>query len=145
MNRMTGATFRIVAAMLFVTAGLALADDLGIDWYSIDGGGVMLSGGGGFQLSGTIGQADAGPVFGSMSGGDFEIRGGFWPAFVPGCACLGDMNGDGKRDGSDIQRFLTCIVAGGSCACSDVDGNSVISIDDVADFVNDLLTGQGCG
>src|SRR5688572_14222946 len=41
-----------------------------------------VSSGGGFSLSGTIGQWDAGPT---MTGGDFALTGGFWalPIGVP--------------------------------------------------------------
>jgi hypothetical protein len=45
-----------------------------IDWYTIDSGGGT-SEGGGFSLSGGIGQLDAG---GSQSGGPFGLDGGFW-------------------------------------------------------------------
>ncbi|QKK03130.1 MAG: hypothetical protein HND55_11020 [Pseudomonadota bacterium] len=48
-----------------------------IDWYSIDAGGVMHSSGGSFELSGTIGQADASPAR-EMSGGQWKLTGGFW-------------------------------------------------------------------
>ena len=44
-----------------------------IDWWSIDGGGG-LSTGGVFSVTGTIGQPDAGV----MSGGNFTLQGGFW-------------------------------------------------------------------
>lgn len=53
--------------------GLAIAGDLSLDWWTIDGGGGT-SVGGDFELSATIGQPDAG----AMSGGGFEIEGGFW-------------------------------------------------------------------
>ncbi len=42
-------------------------------WYSMDGG-SMGSSGGTYRLSGTIGQPDAG----TLSGGGFTLRGGFW-------------------------------------------------------------------
>lgn len=45
-----------------------------IDWYSIDGGGVMLSSAGNLELSGTIGQPDAG----RLTGGGLTLVGGFW-------------------------------------------------------------------
>ena len=46
-----------------------------IDWFTVDGGGVMNASGGTFTLSGTIGQPDAG---GAMSGGNYSVTGGFW-------------------------------------------------------------------
>jgi hypothetical protein len=45
-----------------------------IDWYKIAGGGGTSTGGI-YQVSGTIGQPDAGAA---MSGGQFSVTGGFW-------------------------------------------------------------------
>ena len=45
-----------------------------IDWYKISGGGGS-SAGGTYQISGTIGQADAGVALG---GGNYSLTGGFW-------------------------------------------------------------------
>ena len=44
-----------------------------LDWWTLDGGGDTSSGGG-YSVSGTIGQPDAGV----MSGGSFSLVGGFW-------------------------------------------------------------------
>jgi hypothetical protein len=44
-----------------------------IDWFTIDGGGGTSTGGT-YQVSGTIGQPDAG----AMSGGNYSLTGGFW-------------------------------------------------------------------
>src|ERR1019366_9298185 len=44
-----------------------------IDWYKIAGGGTST--GGTYQVSGTIGQPDAGVA---MSGVNFSVSGGFW-------------------------------------------------------------------
>jgi len=44
-----------------------------IDWSTMDGGGGTSTGGG-YSVSGTIGQPDAGV----MSGGNFTLQGGFW-------------------------------------------------------------------
>ena len=48
-----------------------------IDWFTIDGGGGVSSGGG-FTLTGTIGQPDTG----TLCGGNYTLQGGFWPAIV---------------------------------------------------------------
>jgi len=45
-----------------------------LSWYTIDGGGAMYLSAGVFSLGGTVGQPDAGV----MSGGAFELSGGFW-------------------------------------------------------------------
>jgi len=71
-------SFALVVGVLAVLVGIgvpgAYAQDYTIDWYTVDGGGEMASTGGDFELSGTIGQPDAGV----MTGGDFELVGGFW-------------------------------------------------------------------
>ena len=99
MNRTPG-TFCWMIVLLSVTCGLAFAGDpLEINWFTIDGGGAMNSTDGqpgGFELSGTIGQADANPSL--LTGGDFELTGGFWPvARTAQCACRADLNNDGVR------------------------------------------------
>jgi hypothetical protein len=52
----------------------ASAQNYTIDWYKVAGGGGTSTGGT-YQVSGTIGQADAG---GPMTGGNYSITGGFW-------------------------------------------------------------------
>lgn len=113
-----------------------------LTWSTIDGGGRMSSTGGAFDLSGTIGQSDAqtAPV---MNGGAFELTGGFWPAATV-CYCLADMNGDGKKDGRDVQQFVKCLVSGGNCSCADVDQANGVGVNDVPVFVADLLAGPTC-
>ena len=66
--------------ILFLTGLLALsaqalhAQTYSIDWYKVAGGGGT-SAGGTYQISGTIGQQDAG---GPMTGGNYSLTGGFW-------------------------------------------------------------------
>jgi len=133
---------RLIAGSIALIIGtsVALANDFEITSYTIDGGGGY-SAGGNFELEGTIGQPDAG----FMSGGDFDLEGGFWPqTTLPSCACLGDMNGDGTRNGADIQQFVACLIDGGSCACADVDGMAGIDAADTTEFVSSLLSGAAC-
>ncbi len=63
------------------------AQTYSIDWFKVAGGGGT-SAGGGYQVSGTIGQADAG----FMNGGDYSLVGGFWSFIsvlpVPGVPIL---------------------------------------------------------
>ena len=54
---------------------LPVSADYEISWNTIDGGGGR-SAGGDYTLVSTIGQLDAG----EMSGGDYSLSGGFWPA-----------------------------------------------------------------
>ena len=50
------------------------AQSYSIDWYKIAGGGGTSTGAT-YQVTGTIGQPDAG---GAMSGGNYSLTGGFW-------------------------------------------------------------------
>lgn len=74
--------FLALVVLLLVASG-ALADfnsDAGfaqsyeISWWTVDGGGDMLSTTGDYTLSGTAGQPDAG----LLTGGDYALGGGFW-------------------------------------------------------------------
>lgn len=60
------------------------------------------------------------------------------------CACPGDMNVDGLRDGRDIQQFTNCMISGGSCTCAEMDGNPGLTSADVSAFVSDLLNDATC-
>ena len=125
--------------LLALASAAASAQDFRIDWHTIDGGGEMFASGGDFELSGTIGQPDAG----AMIGGEFELVGGFWAiaggdsppcdpcdmncdgdvnafdiepfldilfaGLVPCDVCTGDVNGDGRIDAFDIEPFLECL------------------------------------
>lgn len=99
-----------------------------LSWHTIDGGGVMRSTGGAFELSGTIGQFDAG----RLSGGAFELTGGFWFEVVPS-----DCNEDGVVNVADHGGFENCfsgpsgsLLAG--CACFDFDSDGKITLADFA-------------
>src|SRR5208283_1027890 len=60
--------------LLLVAASAVRAQQYSIDWYKIAGGGGTSTGGT-YQVSGTIGQHDAG---GPMTGGNYSLTGGFW-------------------------------------------------------------------
>ena len=65
----------ILTVGLVTVCGAAFGGDpFEIDWHTIDGGGAMRSRGSYFELSGSIGQPDAGV----MTNGDFELTGGLW-------------------------------------------------------------------
>ncbi len=54
------------------------AQSYSIDWYKVSGGGGASTGGV-FQVTGTIGQHDAG---GPMTGGNYSVTGGFWSLYA---------------------------------------------------------------
>ena len=68
---------------------LGFAQSYTIDWYKVSGGGGTSTGGT-YQVSGTIGQPDAGMA---MSGGSYSLTGGFWSLIAvvqtPGLPNLG--------------------------------------------------------
>jgi hypothetical protein len=135
-----------VNTVVLLSAVTLLAGTYDVSWQTIDGGGVSGPGAGTsatFTLEGTIGQGDAGPAAGPMTSATFSILGGFWQ-YVPTCACPGDMNADGFKNGRDVQQFVRCLVEGGSCSCADLDGQNGPDLNDVGLFVADLLNPIPC-
>jgi len=67
---------KLLLILLTVATSVAssFAQNYSIDWFTIDGGGGNSTGGG-YSVSGTIGQHDAG---GPMTGGGYSLTGGFW-------------------------------------------------------------------
>ena len=117
------------------TAVAAMGQVFELERRTVDGGGVMRSTGGDFELSGTIGQSDAGPGVLGMSGGDFTLTGGFWFALDPG-----DCNEDGGVNLFDFDVLEVCISGPGGgilspeCICFDVDRNGSVDMRDISIF-----------
>jgi hypothetical protein len=122
------------------TLTIAVAGDVDLSWFTIDGGGDMFCTGGDYELSGTIGQCDAGPA---LTGGDYELTGGFWAiAAVP--FCPGDLDGDGDTDHSDLGILLAdwgCVGSGPEDCAGDLDGDFDTDHSDLGI----LLADWGCG
>lgn len=120
-----------VAAALGAPSAFAQFD---LTWHTIDGGGGMFSTGGSFEVSGTIGQPDAG----RMTGGNFEIVGGFWAGAVPQpCTFPGDLNVDGDVDLSDLSTLLANfgVGSGATLATGDVDGDGDVDLTDLSSLL----------
>jgi hypothetical protein len=64
----------VLLCLAFLLCQSASAQNYSIDWYKIAGGGGTSTEGT-YQVSGTIGQPDAG---GPMTGGNYSLTGGFW-------------------------------------------------------------------
>lgn len=138
-----------LATILVVTACSASAGTFDLTWHTIDAGGDMYCIGGSpaafYEVSGTIGQPDAG----RLSGGGFELIGGFWPAADhPGV--LGDMNCDGVANVLDINWFVLALLdppayamqfPGCNILHGDIDGDGRVSVLDINPYV-DLLLGR---
>src|ERR1051325_3515160 len=99
-----------VLAVLFIYTATASAQPYDVDWHTIDCGGETSTAGQ-YELSGTIGQPDAGLV---MAAGGFELSGGFWTTIdAPGCGSA-DFNCDGDiGTDADIEAFFACL--SGTC------------------------------
>ena len=148
-------TSLLLAATLILALACSAApcDDMDIDWYTIDCGGEMWTAGGNFEVSGTIGQPDAGL---SMNGGEYELTGGFWPGTSAGPPeVLGDLNCDGALDLFDIDPFVLALASASdnppfasyyavypNCnpLLADIDQDSSVDLFDIDPFVA-LLTG----
>ncbi len=128
---------------LVVLPATGRADGFSLDWFTFDGGGAMGTTAGTFELSGTIGQLDA--SLAPMTGGTFELVGGFWPLPAPSPICRGDCNCDGLVNFDDINPFVAAL-SGGVPACPDncdVNGDGVINFADINPFVALLSAGGG--
>lgn len=127
-----------VIAAVAVVVGAGGDPDFDLSWHTIDGGGVMRSTGGDFELSGTIGQPDAG----SMSGGDFTLTGGFWFEVI-----ASDCNEDGVVNLIDYDTFQTCLTGPGGgplpagCDSYDFDHDGDVTLHDFA-TMQDMFNGQ---
>jgi hypothetical protein len=113
-----------------------------IDWYTIDGGGGVSSGGT-FELQGTIGQHDAGTPH---TGGSFGLAGGFWAVSPPGAGCYPDCDsstGQGILDIFDFLCFQNGFAAGApyACECDVSTGPGVCDIFDFLCFQNAFAAG----
>ena len=112
-----------------------------MSWWTVDGGGATFSTGGDFSLGGTIGQHDAG----AMTGGSFELVGGFWPvggaSGGPPCNPC-DTNCDGSIDLTDVEPFIALLLEGGkpcSACAGDTTGDGSVDLTDVEGFIERLL------
>jgi hypothetical protein len=71
-----GNVTQVQAASLLEGAPSVPANSAGysLDWFTLDGGGGLISGGS-YSLISTVGQPDAG----TSTNGGFTLEGGFWP------------------------------------------------------------------
>ncbi len=110
-----------------------------LTWSTIDGGGAT-SAGGGYVVSGTVGQPDASAA-GAMSDGNYALTGGFWGVTLPVCATFvtPDFDQDCDVDDGDFQLFSTCasgpaVLFAPGCENRDFDHDGNVDHDDFGVF-----------
>ncbi len=124
-----------------LSVAIASGQSYDLSWQTIDGGGAMATTGATWELSGTIGQPDAG----SMTGGSWELAGGFWPGAIPTSVPY-DSDGDGDVDLHDYVDFFDCMNGPGvdsdpPCDTFDADGDRDVDLREFAAIQN-AFTGR---
>ena len=124
-----------IAWMALILVGSAFGE-YDLAWNTLDGGGFMGSTGGGYSLSGTIGQPDAAPLL--MTGGSYALSGGFWQGPGPACVSFApaDFDKDCDVDSDDLAAFVACVSGPTAppttaCQAKDLDHDNDV---DQADF-----------
>ena len=111
-----------------------------IDWYTIDGGGGP-SAGGGFSLTGTIGQPDAAASAGSI----FECNGGFWVTPLITASCYANCDNSTITpvlNVNDFTCFLNRYAAGDPAANCDASTIApTLNVNDFTCFLNRFAAG----
>ena len=121
---------RTIWAVALLCVATTAASDFELGRSTMDGGGIINSTGGAYALSGTIGQPDAG----IMTGGGFELSGGFWFPLAQG-----DCDESGNVSLVDFTEFAACLTGPAQsitpgCACFDLDHDDDADLTDLALF-----------
>lgn len=112
-----------------------LAQPIELTWSSLDAG-VQKSTAGTLELTGTIGQFDAGRRLAST---DHIVTGGFWTGGDVTPGCLSDLNDDGVADLADFLQFFNQFDQEGFG--SDVNMDNQLDFADFLSFFNSFDTG----
>jgi hypothetical protein len=111
-----------------------------LTWYTIDGGGATYLTGGAYSLGATAGQPDAG----FMSGGSFELGGGFWYGAIsnPCYANCDHSTTPPVLNVLDFACFLNAFASGDTYAnCDHSTTPPVLNVLDFACFLNAFAAG----
>jgi len=131
----------LAAAGALLAGAPAMAQIASLTWKTIDGGGETSTGGG-FTLSGTIGQPDAG----TLSGFGYEIQGGFWPGVGVASHCYANCDDSTTAPVLNVADFLCFLnrfyAADPYANCDGSTTPPVLNIGDFSCFLNRF--GAGC-
>ncbi len=124
-------------AIAGLNLGPSLAAAPAIETFTIDGGGATSSGDG-WSITGTIGQADAGPA---LVGGSLALEPGFWPILAADRYCPADVAAPfGVLDLADINAFAGGFLTGDLIADL-AEPCGVLDLNDINVFVTSFLAG----
>lgn len=126
-------TFRCAfttVTLIACLAGKARAQTYDVPWFVVDAGGTDFCEGGGHEIAGSIGLPTA---FTEMTGGGYELVGGFWNVEVA-IPCIGDIEGDRDVDLQDLAFLLAHFgqTSGALFADGDVEGDGDVDLQDLA-------------
>ena len=127
--------FAVLTFVLLIIGASVMAGQFGgesggfdLSWHTNDSGGGTSSGGI-FEVTGTIGQPDAGPA---LAGGTFEVHGGFWAGGVePVPTCPADVAQPPDGVVNIIDLLFVVSQWGQPGGPADVNGDSVVNIADL--------------
>jgi hypothetical protein len=130
-------TIALACALSLLVALATVGQDYTIDWYTVDGGGeTSASAGDEYEVTGAIAQPDARDQSQPLTGGIYEVVGGFW--VIPPCPAVPcDFDADCDVDIDDFNHFVSCVSGPGipqaNPACQDADFEPDGDVD-LADF-----------
>lgn len=130
--------YGLLAPGAALAVAVAAQADLVLDRFTCSAG-AGWSFGGGYELVGTVGQADAGV----LAGGPFVLMGGFWSG-TEATWTPGDPNCDGAVNFDDIDPFLLALSGGAAYEAAyphcrrlngDCNRDGTVDFDDIDAFV----------
>lgn len=130
-------TTLFTASAIAVFSPSAISSDYEISWSKISNGGNLSQTMGGYSITGTIGEYDAGQTGDSMG---YSISGGFLPGSESTSSCLADLTDDGVLNFFDVSAFLSAFSSGDAIADFTKDG--VFNFFDVSAFLSAFS--EGC-
>ena len=121
------------------TAAAQSGGGFDLSWSTIDGGGGV-SMGANLVCAGTVGQTHTA----RLTGGPYQLSGGFWSGVSLGGVCVGDCNDDGQVTVDDLLIMVNIalgLAPFAECPAGDSSGDDMITIEDILIAVSNALNG----